>query len=273
MRIFDVPRVLFAVKNMPSASSKLAKRTRPQICRLLVEDPDLADAVPSQARGLAIQDCLAPVARVPRGSWGGDTPVMGHDGIGLLVLRGLLIRRVGIDGRFGAELLGEGDVLRPWYGEDAPATLPQATGWRVLEDTLLAVLDERVALRLARYPQLTGRLVGRALGRSRNLAVTMAIVHQPRIEIRLLMLFWHLAARWGHVTPSGIALPLQLTHKLLAEIVAARRPTVTSSLAELSERGALSLTDGGWMLIGEPPGELLELEAGRSHPPSSSTHR
>ncbi len=238
--------------------------TRPlslRVCQLLVEDPDLAEAIPRSVRGRALRECLAPVARIPRGGWSGHSPGMRHDGIGLLVLNGLLIRRVGIEGRFGAELLGEGDVLRPWHGEDAPATLPQATGWRVLEDTLLAVLDERVALRLARYPQLTGRLVGRALERSRNLAVAMAIVHQPRVEVRLLMLFWHLAARWGHVTPAGTALPLHLRHGLLAEIVGARLPTVSSSLGELAERGALSVVDGVWILRGEPPGELLELEA------------
>jgi hypothetical protein len=45
-----------------------------------------------------------------------------RDGIGLIVLRGRLIRRLGIDGRFGAELLGQGDVLRPWQGEDSVST-------------------------------------------------------------------------------------------------------------------------------------------------------
>ena len=44
--------------------------------------------------------------------------------LGLLVLDGLIIRRVGVAGRFGAELLGDGDLLRPWEREDAGATLP-----------------------------------------------------------------------------------------------------------------------------------------------------
>jgi predicted GNAT family acetyltransferase len=32
----------------------------------------------------------------------------------------------------------------------------------------------------------------------------MAIAHYPRIDRRLLMLMWHLADRWGRVTPNGI---------------------------------------------------------------------
>ena len=38
-------------------------------------------------------------------------------GIGLLVLEGVLVHRVGIDERYSAELLGEGDVLRSLRGE------------------------------------------------------------------------------------------------------------------------------------------------------------
>jgi hypothetical protein len=67
--------------------------------------------------------------------------------------------------------------------------------------------------------------------------VTLAIVHQARVDVRLHMLFWHLAARWGRVRADGVALPLRLTHSVLAELVAARRPTVTSALTDLARRG------------------------------------
>ena len=117
----------------------------------------------------------------------------------------------------------------------------------------------RAAQRLARYPELIGGLVGRTLERSRNLAVNMAIVHQPRVDVRLHMLFWQLADRWGRVRSDGISVPLHLTHTVLAELVAARRPTVTSALSELADQGLLRAVDGAWLLSGEPPGELLEL--------------
>ena len=177
--------------------------TRSGVCRVLDEDRGLAEAVPIEHREQAIAECIAKTVSIPEGLWSGVHTPTPSDGIGLLVLDGLLIRRVGIDQGFGAELLGEGDLLRPWQGADEPPTLPQTTGWRVLQSTRMAVLDEAFARRLARYPQLTGRLVGRALSRSRNLAVNMAIVHQPRVETRLHMLFWHLAGRWGRVRNDG----------------------------------------------------------------------
>lgn len=235
------------------------------ICQLLREDPDLADAVPEASRARAIDELIAPVAHLRRGRWSGEQAELTHDGIGLLVLNGLLIRRVGVDGRFGAELLGEGDVLRPWHGEDAPPTLPQTTGWRVLEDGRVAILDLRVAQRIGRYPELIGRLVGRGLERSRNLTVNMAIIHQRRIDIRLLMLFWHLAGRWGHVRTDGVVLRLRLTHTVLADIVGARRPTVSTALSELAAQGLLRAVDDAWLLTGAPPGELLELGAHMPH--------
>jgi CRP/FNR family transcriptional regulator, cyclic AMP receptor protein len=239
--------------------SVMPSRADAIICHVLLEDPDLAEGLAPDRRERAVQECIAPMARVRRGQWSGQASAIRKDGIGLLVLEGLLVRRVGVDGRFGAELLGEGDLLRPWQGEDALPTLPRTTGWRVLEPTRMAVLDAQAAHRMARYPELTGRVVERALERSRNLAVNMAIVHHPRTDIRLHMLLWHLADRWGHVRKDGVVLPLRLTHTVLADLVAARRPTVSTTLAELGRRGLVQPVDDGWLLLGEPPGELLEL--------------
>lgn len=238
----------------------MIKPVRPtvrSVCHLLDEDPALAEAVPEAHRQQAVEECIAHTVHLAQGRWSSQRV---PDGIGLLVLEGLLIRRVGIDGRFGAELLGEGDLLRPWQGEDVPPILPQTTGWRVLEPTRLALLDMPAARRLARYPELTGPLVGRAVERSRNLAVNMAIVHQPRVDVRLQMLFWQLADRWGRVRSDGVSVPLHLTHAVLAELVAARRPTVTSALSDLAERGLIRLIDATWLLSGDVPGELLELQ-------------
>jgi CRP/FNR family cyclic AMP-dependent transcriptional regulator len=225
-------------------------------CRLLIEDPDLAAALPPAARERAGLECVVPLLRLPRGRISTAPPPVSEGGIGLLVLDGLLFRRVGIDGRFGGELLGEGDVLRPPDGEQE-ASLALTTGWRVLEASRIAVLDARAACRLARYPELTGALVARALERSRNFAVNMAIVHQPKVELRVHMLLWHLAGRWGRVGRDGVRVPLRLTHGVLADLVAARRPTVTGALAKLAARGLVVHDSSGWLLRGAPPGELL----------------
>jgi CRP/FNR family transcriptional regulator, cyclic AMP receptor protein len=88
----------------------------------------------------------------------------------------------------------------------------------------------------------------------------MAIVHHPRVDTRLHMLLWHLADRWGRVRGDGTIVPLRLTHYVLADLVAAGRPTVSAALAELAEQGLLRPIDHAWLLLGEPPGELLELQ-------------
>jgi CRP/FNR family transcriptional regulator, cyclic AMP receptor protein len=230
------------------------RQTATEVCHVLREDPDLAEGLAGVA-----QDCVVGAIRLPRGRWAGELNDLVGAGIGLLVLEGLLLRRVGVDGRYGAELLGEGDLLRPWQGEDSAPALQTTTGWHVLRPTRLAVLDESAARKFAVHPVLTGRLVGRALQRSRNLAVNMAIVHQARVDTRLQMLFWHLAERWGRVRADGVVLPLDLTHAVLADLVAARRPTVTTALTDLSRRGLVIPVAEGWLVSGDPPGELLEL--------------
>ncbi len=144
------------------------------------------------------------------------------------MLAGHLIRRVGIEGRFGAELVGEGDLLRPWRDEHDSPMLPLETGWTVVNPARVAILDESFNPHLASYPELCACLVGRAVQRARYLAVQMAIIHQPRVDKKLHMLLWHLAGRWGRVRPEGTILRLRLTHQVLAELVAARRQTVTS---------------------------------------------
>ena len=90
----------------------------------------------------------------------------------------------------------------------------------------------------------------------RSLAVNMAIVHHPRVETRVHMLLWHFADRWGTVRRDGVLLPLTLTHALLADLVAAQRPTVSAAIGVLAREGRVERVEGGWLLYGSPPGEL-----------------
>jgi len=73
---------------------------------------------------------------------------------------------------------------------------------------------------------------------------------QPRVEDRLTTLFGHLADRFGRTRPDCVYLPLPLTHSLLAELVAARRPSVTKALVALREEGVLLRDGEGWRLQG-----------------------
>jgi CRP-like cAMP-binding protein len=91
------------------------------------------------------------------------------------------------------------------------------------------------------------------------MAVNMAIIHQPRIDLRLHMFFWCLADRFGRVSSDGIHVPVRLTHAMLGELIAARRPTVTKALGELADRGLVSWNGEDWLLSGGPPSELDEI--------------
>jgi CRP/FNR family transcriptional regulator, cyclic AMP receptor protein len=225
--------------------------------QVLLDDPELALHLHGDRLAAATRDCTARAINLPAGPWLPPDQVDSmRFGIGLLILDGLVVRRVGVAGRFGAELLGDGDLLRPWHHDDGSTTLPRTGKWRALRPSRMAVLDSDFALRVTRYPEVMSNLFGRALRRARHIAVNMAIVQQPRIDLRLHMLFWELADRWGTVRQDGVHVPLYLTHSTLADLVAARRPTVTKALGELAERSTVTWTGDDWLLPGEPPDEL-----------------
>jgi CRP-like cAMP-binding protein len=231
-------------------------------CHVLSLDPALAGGLEGERLARAVQECIAAEVVVGVGAWepqrAEGAAVRG--GIGLLLIEGLVTRRVGGDGRYGLELLGPGDLLRPWRHDGEDMTLPLQSDFRVLERTRVALLDLHFAARVARYPELVGAFVGRAVERSRTLAVSMAIAHYPRIDRRLLLLLWHLADRWGRVTPEGIRIPLGLTHATLADLVASRRPSVTTALSLLEREGLLTRHGHVFVLHGEPPIGLYETE-------------
>lgn len=238
---------------------------RRETCAVLLDDPQLAEELSEQHRLAAVGACVAPTIRLDRGAWSPRVATSRvRNGIGLLVLDGLLTRRVGIDGRFGAELLGNGDIVRPWQGDNAQATMPHTGGWVVLQPARLAVLDRDFVLRLAPYPEVVAALFARAVRRSRQAALNMAIVHQPRIDVRLHMFFWGLADRWGTVCPDGVRVEVPLTHAVLAEVLAATRPTVTKALGELAERGAVCWDGDAWRLSEPSPAELDQVRVVRS---------
>lgn len=221
------------------------------------EDPDLAVGVPPHRRRLAAHYCQARTAELATGEWDAVVDGIDHGGVGLLILSGVLCRRVGHREFHGAELLGPGDLLRPWDQAAAWSSIPTETSWNVIERARLAVLDAEFGARASRFPQIGSQLIGRALLRSRYLAILSAIVSQRRVDTRLTMLFWHLADRFGQVRGDAVEIPIPLTHGVLGELVAARRPTVTTALSGLQEQGVLLRAGRGWRLRGTAPPALL----------------
>jgi CRP/FNR family transcriptional regulator, cyclic AMP receptor protein len=237
-----------------------------RVAHLLAEDPELAGGLTGARLRRAQRDLIAETMVAFRGRWEPeDDGERARGGPGLLLLEGLVVRRVGRAGRHGAELLGPGDLMRPWQHDGEDVSVPFPTTFRVIEPTRLAVLDLRFAARAAPFPEVHGALVGRAMQRSRTLAVTMAIAHYPRVDQRLLMLLWHFADRWGRVTPSGIRIPLPITHELLADLVASRRPSVTTALQELARAGHVERAAEGFLLHGDPPDTLYAFDRESDH--------
>jgi hypothetical protein len=124
------------------------------------------------------------------------------------------------------------------------------------------VLNRAFGVALSRYPEVTAILLDRLDGRAARLATTKAIAQLNSVDRRLLALFWHLAEDWGRMTSDGIVIPLTLSHRLLGELVGARRPTVTSALATLSRDGKLiRRSDDSWLIADEPDATLAPVSA------------
>ncbi|HSC02766.1 MAG TPA: Crp/Fnr family transcriptional regulator [Solirubrobacteraceae bacterium] len=252
-------------------NGKRARISPGSVCTLLREDPELAEAIPEPRRTRALEECTSRTARIAVGSWGWEASRHGRDGIGLLVLEGLAASRVSLQGRCGLELLGEGDLLSASTADEVWPVLPVASACSVLLPLRVALLDrDFVERHVGRYPELATVLVQRALRRSHNLAVQLAIVNQPRVEDRLLLLLWHLASRWGRVGRDEVLLDLRLTHAVLAELVAARRPSVSQALSGLASRGIVRRAGRGWALT--PACGRHDRELGVVHTCNGSHH-
>ena len=171
-------------------------------------------------------------------------------GPGLLLLDGVVALGVRVDERVSAELLGAGDLLQPLWGAGIDQLLWCDVSWRGLLPVRFALLDEAFARRVRFWPQVAHGLMRRSGQRVVSLNVQRAIAAHPRLEVRLALLLWHLAGRWGRVEPGGIRLPLPLTHQLLGQLVGAERPSVSHALARLSHNGLVTGHGDEWHLHG-----------------------
>ena len=227
----------------------------PGTVQLLEADPDLGMLMTDLRRVEAERELTVRTYQVPTGPWD-VSRLSGTSGdhVGLLILDGVLSRELVVADHVSAELLGPGDLVRPWQGSAGAGLLPVHAVWSVLSTVTLAVLDRRFAAEAARYPEITAALFDRLGERSLRLATTQAISQLTRVDRRLKALFWHLAERWGRVSGDGVVVPLALTHRILGQLVGARRPTVSTALSELAEREELvRRADGSWLLRGDPP--------------------
>jgi CRP/FNR family transcriptional regulator, cyclic AMP receptor protein len=253
---------------MASYDHEQAKRNsgRPlaSYCYLLDADADLAEEFDIRMRMVARRAATVVVFEIPIGDCDPAQWTAPSNGApGLLLLDGLLAIDVHVGDRTATELIGAGDLVQPWK-RDPDDLLDRWACWQVLMPGRVAVLDAGFAERIRPWPQILLALLRRAGKRASDLDVQRAIASQPRLEVRLALLLWHLAARWGKVEPGGIRISLPLTHRLMGQLVGAERPSVSHALSRLSDAGLVTGRSEEWHLHGTAEQHLASLKAGES---------
>jgi hypothetical protein len=226
---------------------------RPKVVKLLEVAPWLGEGLEAEELELARSQLTVACASFPPGPWRwpGRNPE-----VGFLILHGRIARGLHLEDApaHGIELLGEGDLMRPWGFRGATESLPSRMDWKVMARLDLAVLDTTFVRAMSRWPGLGVNLLETAVERTRTLSYFLAARQVSRLETRILLTLWQLADRWGHVTADGVVVDLpKLTHEDIARMVAARRPSVTTGIRQLRELGLLEVKPGGrWILRGDP---------------------
>lgn len=216
--------------------------------RLLDVAPQLAEHLPEDQARAARAAMVAEVIEIRRGAWDREGICRRpHHPFGAIVVSGLLARTVDVGGYPGLDVYGPGDVVAA--RDLHHTTLPCGESWTATVPSRIALLDDRFLLAARRWPRLVSAMFELLVEQRDRLMMQLVIAEQPRVEDRLLMLFWQLADRFGRVTREGITIQLALTHEALGRLIGARRPTVTLALRMLCERGALERRpDRSWLV-------------------------
>ena len=169
--------------------------------------------------------------------------------LGLLVLDGVVGCDVVLEDVISTELVGAGDILRPWSVDGPERMLAADEAWMVLADcrvghprpasgssagTLSGNLCR--ARRAPRSPRPTAR--PNAGDRPAHPRRSPSPGHLPSPRRTL-----------GTHDPRRGLIPLNISHRLLGQLIGARRPTVSTAVSELARQGCIERRpDGGWIL-------------------------
>lgn len=208
---------------------------------------------------------MCPLVRLSAGDWL-PSDLASHPSVrgrlfGCLITEGLSVREVLLAGRVCTQMFGPGDLL----GADdlTGASLPLEIRYEAPEGVSVALLDDRFLIATRRWPRLSGRLMDLTSAQLERTSVHQAISQLPRVEDRLLALFWHLADRWAQVSADGVTINVPLTHEALGRLVGAKRPTVSLGLTWLAGEGILvRREDGTWLLAPDSLSRLRSSDAG-----------
>jgi CRP/FNR family cyclic AMP-dependent transcriptional regulator len=229
----------------------MSAETAPRFRRILDLQPQLAADLPENAFAELARVLTAPVVTVPQGPWeparvATDEQVRGRP-FAALIDSGVLMRDVQFGDRVSSILYGPHDLVGLNDQDDTP--LDVTFRWTGVTPIELLVLDDRFLGGVQRYPRLVGRLMDAVAAQASRACAQQAISQLPRVEDRIVALFWQLANRWGRVRPEGVVFDLPLTHRALGRLVGAQRSTVSLGLQSLAADGRLVRRgDGSWIL-------------------------
>jgi CRP/FNR family transcriptional regulator, cyclic AMP receptor protein len=192
---------------------------------VLEVDARLAAGIAPHERRRAVEASRAPLRVLSAGEWQFE-PAPDTTSLGALILKGMVVLRMDFCGRTHLEVLGEGDVLNPWrLATDTP--LQEQVRIHVTQSAYLALLDHRFVLQMTPWPEISAALMRREIWRTRRMMLQACILSQPLVDERLELMLWRLAEQFGSLTRDGLLVRLPFTHLQLAEMIAARRSTVT----------------------------------------------
>ena len=100
---------------------------------LLELDPDLGQLLSDERRAAAERELRVRVTTFPIGEWDGARLADADPAhLGLLIAEGVLAREVVLGDTVSTELLGPGDIIRPWHIEGPPQLLAVTIRWNAL---------------------------------------------------------------------------------------------------------------------------------------------
>jgi hypothetical protein len=171
--------------------------------------------------------------------------------LGLLITSGQVLVEIEAGRGPTGWLVGAEDLLRPWEMDELALTAEAS--WTALGDAQIVLLDSEFARRTLGIPDVLQTLLAKSAQSTHWLLAKSLITATPVIEERLLLLFALIGERWGRATPEGVMIGLPLTHRVLASLVGARRPSVSTALGALDEEGLVSRVPRDGWLARRPP--------------------
>jgi hypothetical protein len=237
---------------MPTRRSSRIDRDGGHLRRaaLLELDGSLGIRLSEAQRAAARRELIAPTMLIEAGERFDPRPIAGA--MIVLVVSGTLGLRTVVGNGHSLEILTRGFVCSPL--EENPASF--------VDSALIALTTSRVAIlddRICQWPPIMSEIVSRLCQRSRSALAQKALDSQAGLDRRVLFCLWHLAERHGHCRPDGVEVPVPLTHELLAEVMGAARPSITTALAHLASTGIVTRThDRGWLLRPDSIDQLFD---------------